>query len=60
MAIPKHIRANFDTLLRAADNGDLALLECQDAKTKEPRYVLCCVLLSPVIAMVVIGLGSQH
>ncbi len=40
MAIPEAIKANFNTLLRAADSGDLALLECTDAKTGEVRYVL--------------------
>lgn len=43
MAIPDGVRANFDTLLRAAKAGRLALVECQDADTKEPRYVLCAV-----------------
>ncbi len=40
MSIPEHARANFNTLLRAAARGDLALLECADALTGEPRYVL--------------------
>jgi hypothetical protein len=43
MAIPDHARANFDTLLRAARDGNLALMECLDAATREPRYVLCTV-----------------
>jgi hypothetical protein len=43
MAIPKGYRKNFDTLLRAAKNGDLALMECQDAASGTPRYVLCAV-----------------
>lgn len=41
MAIPAYARSNFDTLLRAASQGDLALLECRDAKLGVPRYVLC-------------------
>ena len=40
MAIPDYARTNFNTLLRAAASGDLALLECTDAATGEPRYVL--------------------
>ena len=40
MSIPEYARANFNTLLRAAARGDLALLECADALTGEPRYVL--------------------
>lgn len=38
--IPEGYRKNFNTLLRAAENGDLALVECTDAKTGEPKYVL--------------------
>ncbi|MGQ3231184.1 MAG: DUF6117 family protein [Blastomonas fulva] len=41
MAIPKHVRSNFDTLVRAARAGDLALMECTAADSGEPRYVLC-------------------
>jgi Family of unknown function (DUF6117) len=43
MAIPDYARTNFNTLLRAAASGDLALLKCTDAATGEPRYVLCAV-----------------
>ena len=43
MAIPHHVRTNFDTLVRAAREGDLALVECTAATTGEPRYVLCAV-----------------
>ncbi|MBY4611919.1 DUF6117 family protein [Rhizobium sp. 9T] len=43
MAIPNHARTNFDTLLRAASDGNLALIECLDASTREPRFVLCAV-----------------
>ena len=30
MAIPDYLRTNFQTLLRAAGDGNLALMECQD------------------------------
>ena len=43
MSIPDYARANFNTLLRAAASGDLALVECADTTTGEPRYVLCAV-----------------
>jgi len=43
MSIPDHARANFETLLRAAVDGNLALMECADAATGEPRYVICAV-----------------
>ena len=43
MAIPSHARTNFQTLLRAAASGDLALVECLDVDTREPRYVLAAI-----------------
>lgn len=43
MAIPDAYRRNFETLRRAAEAGDLALMECADATTGEPRYVLFAV-----------------
>jgi hypothetical protein len=43
MSSPEYARTNFDTLLRAAANGDLALVECVDAVTDEPRYVICAI-----------------
>jgi hypothetical protein len=36
-------RTNFNTLLRAAACGDLALVECADAMTGEPRYVISAI-----------------
>ncbi|URW75899.1 DUF6117 family protein [Sphingomonas donggukensis] len=43
MAIPDHARTNFATLLRAAAAGDLALVECLDAGTRELRYVIAAI-----------------
>ncbi|CAM5594673.1 MULTISPECIES: DUF6117 family protein [Alphaproteobacteria] len=43
MSIPDHARANFQTLLRAAADGTLALMECADVATGEARYVICAV-----------------
>jgi hypothetical protein len=43
MSIPEYARANFNTLLRAAARGDLALLDCADAVTGELRYVICAI-----------------
>lgn len=43
MAIPDYLRTNFQTLLRAAGDGNLALMECEDAQTGEPRFVICAV-----------------
>lgn len=35
--------ANFDTLLRAAEDGNLCLLECQDKATGKYVAVVCAV-----------------
>jgi hypothetical protein len=43
MAIPTSYRTNSDTLLHAAADGNLALLECPDVATGQPRYVVCAV-----------------
>lgn len=43
MAIPDPYRRNFETLLRAAADGNLALVECTDAETGVPRFVICAV-----------------
>ena len=43
MSIPDFARTNFQTLLRAAGDGNLALMECLDAETAQPRYVICAV-----------------
>lgn len=43
MAITKGHTANFETLKRAFANGDVALMECTDAKTGSPVVVLCMV-----------------
>jgi uncharacterized protein DUF6117 len=43
MTIPDYARTNFNTLLSAATCGNLALVECADAATGEPRYVLCTI-----------------
>jgi Family of unknown function (DUF6117) len=43
MSIPEYARVNFNTLLRAAACGDLAPVECADAVTGEPRYIICAI-----------------
>jgi hypothetical protein len=43
MSIPSFARTNFQTLLRAACDGNLALMECLDVVTGAPRYVICAV-----------------
>ena len=49
MSIPAYAPANFDMLLRAAIASDLALVECADAVTGDPRYVLCAVARDDVL-----------
>lgn len=41
MAIPKEMATNFETMLRAAAAGDLALLEC--TKDGKPAYVITAI-----------------
>lgn len=41
MSIPDAYRANFQTLLRAAADNALCLVECRDALTLAPLYVIC-------------------
>ncbi len=43
MPIPDAVKANFQTLLRAAAAGDLALVAGTDAHSGEPRFILCAV-----------------
>jgi hypothetical protein len=43
MTIPEYARANFQTLVKAAKAGDLALMECTEVGSGETRYVICAV-----------------
>lgn len=43
MGLREGDKANFQTLLQAAKNGDLALIESKDAYTHEYRAVLAAV-----------------
>ena len=38
--IPKILSTNFQTVLKAARNGDLALMKVTDKKTGEPAYLV--------------------
>ena len=40
MAIPEGHKTNLSTILQAARDGNLGLIECQDAETGEPVVVL--------------------
>lgn len=43
--LAKHHQQNLQTLLQAARNGHLAVVECQDKATGQPVAILCA--LSP-------------
>ena len=43
MPITDFVKTNFETLLRAAAAGDLALVQGTDARTGETRFILCAV-----------------
>ena len=43
MSLPKNHKENFRALTSAAKNGDLALMECQEAESGKVRAVLCAV-----------------
>lgn len=43
MKIEEHHKANFNTLLRAANDGNLALLDVLDTQTGKPARALCAV-----------------
>ena len=41
MAIPGGHKTNLETIIRAAKNGDLCLMECTDTKTGDTVITLC-------------------
>lgn len=43
MAIPEGHKANFNTLLRAAEDGALMLVECTSAVTGAQIFTVCAV-----------------
>lgn len=43
MALHDNDKRNLETIIRAADNGNLALMECVDKKTGEKVSVVCAV-----------------
>lgn len=46
MAIPEAHKNDFETIINAAKDGQLALMECED-HAGEPVYVLCAVNFHP-------------
>ena len=43
MTIPDHVTRNFETLGRAAQSGNLGMIECIDPATGDIRFMLCAV-----------------
>jgi len=43
MAIPKGYKANFETMRKAFENGEVCLMECTDAKTGAMVVAVCAV-----------------
>lgn len=43
MPIPDAIKTNFQTLSKAFENGDIALLECRNSNNGEPAYAICAI-----------------
>ena len=41
--IQKGYKHNFDEMMRAAEHGRLALIDCQDKRTGKPARVICAV-----------------
>ena len=46
--IPDSYKKNFQTLLTAFANDDVALLECTDKKTGEPAYIVVAIVFDGV------------
>jgi hypothetical protein len=47
MAIPEYVARNFKTLGRAAESGNLGMIECADPATGEIHFLLCAVAPDP-------------
>ncbi len=60
MSIPDHARANFQTLLRAAADRNLALMECSDAVTSEviPKALIAVRLRRIKSVLICVGIDS--
>lgn len=43
MSLGTHYKANFNTMLLAAENKDLALLDCRDKETGKQVHVVCAI-----------------
>jgi hypothetical protein len=43
MAIPEAIKTNFNTMVKAVKQEDIALLECRNRNTGEAAYAICAI-----------------
>ena len=41
--IPQDVQDQMEAICRAVATGEIAVMECTHAETKEPAYVLCAV-----------------
>ena len=55
--LPDHHIQWFEQMKLATKNGDIALVSCLDAKTKEPRSVICIALQTDDGGIEMIPLG---
>jgi len=46
MAIPEGYKHNFETMMRASENGDLCLAQCRSRKTGEDVFVVCATFMN--------------
>jgi hypothetical protein len=66
MPIPGPIKTNFQTLSKAFENGDIALLECRNTNNGKPAYAICAINIhrqadrEPEIEMIPFGLMFDH
>jgi Family of unknown function (DUF6117) len=66
MPIPDVIKMNFQTLSKAFENGDIALLECRNSNNGKPAYAISAININrhpdrePEIEMVPLGLMFDH
>jgi hypothetical protein len=59
MAIPEAYTKNFETLERAAGNGDLCIAECKDKKTGKMVIAICAVWLDDANLVTLVPLAKM-
>ena len=59
MAIDQWRKSNFQTLMLAAKNDDLTLVECTHKETGRPVYVMCAMMMTESGAFDLVPLARQ-